>query len=702
VAAGLGVVVCALALQGSLAAVAGAQPSSDPVPTTQPSPTKQDLPRGSIVGGSNQSVTGYPWMAALLRDDTPDPFAAQFCGGVLIDPSWILTAGHCIQDRAFVAADVDVVLSKTNLDTIVPGDRRAIDQIMLAPSYTPADPPNAIPPFFDMALLHLTTPALGIPTMAFATDTSGEVAGQGAVILGWGATDAQGSIFANILQGALVRVISSPGGTVCGSYNGTQFHPASQICAGVGNTGGSPDVCFADDGGPLAVGNAGGWRLIGIASDGPNPCAGGNPSEYARVSARTAWIQSTIGALTTQGTYHAIDPVRIVDTRNGTGALASGIVGPRSTINPQVSGVAGVPVTVVGLPNTGAFAAVVNVTATAPSKKGWLTVFPTGTPIPNASNLNFNAGQTVANLVTVQLGQGGKISINNTGQSSAAGSVHVIVDLVGWYSNDETGALFHPLAPLRVLDTRTGTTTNPGVGAVNGGASITPTVCDGATGADPTATAVVVNVTALAGPTSGFLTLWPNGAAPNVSNLNFTAGANIANLATVKVGPTCTIKVANSNGAPGFHAPVNVVIDLVGWYGIENTPDGGAHFHAMTPNRIVDTRNGTGGVGGLVGAGATVAPVATVSPVPSTAVAVVMNLTATTPSKRGWLTAYPIGPIPIASNLNFLAGQTVPNLAIVKVHTDHMIRVTNTGDPGGPVANAGSVQIIIDEMGWFE
>jgi hypothetical protein len=80
-----------------------------------------------------------------------------------------------------------------------------------------------------------------------------------------------------------------------------------------------------------------------------------------------------------------------------------------------------------GLP-TGAHAAVLNVTVTNPTAGSYLTVWPAGSPQPLASDLNFVAGLTVANLVIVQLGSGNKVDIYN-----AFGTTDVIADLVGWY-----------------------------------------------------------------------------------------------------------------------------------------------------------------------------------------------------------------------------------------------------------------------------
>ena len=71
---------------------------------------------------------------------------------------------------------------------------------------------------------------------------------------------------------------------------------------------------------------------------------------------------------------------------------------------------------------------VLNVTVTTPSEGSYLTAFPSGEAQPLASNLNFAPGQTVPNLVVARVGAGGKVSLFN-----AAGTVHVIADVAGWY-----------------------------------------------------------------------------------------------------------------------------------------------------------------------------------------------------------------------------------------------------------------------------
>jgi hypothetical protein len=113
--------------------------------------------------------------------------------------------------------------------------------------------------------------------------------------------------------------------------------------------------------------------------------------------------------------FNPLNPTRILDTRT------TSPIGANSSINLTVGGSFGVP--------TQASAIVVNATVTQGTAQSFLTIYPEGTTRPLASNLNWVAGQTIPNLVTVKLGTGGGITIYN-----AAGSVDVVLDLAGFYS----------------------------------------------------------------------------------------------------------------------------------------------------------------------------------------------------------------------------------------------------------------------------
>jgi hypothetical protein len=85
-----------------------------------------------------------------------------------------------------------------------------------------------------------------------------------------------------------------------------------------------------------------------------------------------------------------------------------------------------------GVPSSAATvgAVLLNVTVTQPKAAGWVAVYPAGGGRPATSNLNFSAGQTVANLVLAKLGTNGQVELYN----GSAGSVQMVADVAGWFT----------------------------------------------------------------------------------------------------------------------------------------------------------------------------------------------------------------------------------------------------------------------------
>jgi hypothetical protein len=383
-------------------------------------------------------------------------------------------------------------------------------------------------------------------------------------------------------------------------------------------------------------------------------------------------------------TYFPLTPTRVLDTRIGTGTGGtSNPIGPDSFINVQVTGVGGVPA-------TGVTAVALNVVATqASGPLSWLTVWPAGEARPDASNLNFDAGVSVPNLVIARVGADGRVSMSNQ-----TGSVHVAADVQGWFSGDTTGSTYVPRDPLRILDTRDGTggrSTRLGPGeAMELKVTEVGNVPAGAR-------AVVLNVTAtnVSGPES-YLTVWPSGASrPVSSNLNFTGGQTVPNLVIATVGDSGKVSIYNDVGT------VDVIADTQGHFAAP-VPAGtvlpGSVYWPSSPVRILDTREGLGVPGGHRGQLGTNGPldlqVTGRGGVPTGATAVVLNVTVTeSPGPQSWLTVYPTGTaLPEASNLNFTAGQTVPNLVIARIGTGGKVSIANAH---------GSTFVIADVQGWF-
>jgi hypothetical protein len=354
------------------------------------------------------------------------------------------------------------------------------------------------------------------------------------------------------------------------------------------------------------------------------------------------------------GFFTPLAPKRLLDTRTGLGA-------PKA----RVSAGRAITLTVPGLP-ADATAVVLNVTAVRPSSTGVVTVYPAGATRPTASNLNFEAGRTVANAVTVRV-SAGKVTLHN-----AYGTVDLVADLAGFYARG-TGAGFTSMAPVRVLDTRSAVGTPVGSGATV--VLSFPTV-------PASATAVTFNLTAVAPTSATTLTAYPTGVArPLASNLNVIKGETRANLVTVKLGKDRSVTIHNASGS------THVLADLAGYY------QGGSGLPltvAVSPTRFLDTRIGLGAPKARLGAGAGV----TVSAqLPTSASALVANVTAVQPTNGGHVTVYPAGQArPNTSTINLARTGVVPNLATVGVGTAQKITLEN---------HTGSVDLVADLAGWF-
>ena len=357
---------------------------------------------------------------------------------------------------------------------------------------------------------------------------------------------------------------------------------------------------------------------------------------------------------TKAGGYTATSPVRVLDTRDGNGPL-----GPGGVVTVDLSG---------QLP-AGATSAVLNVTGSATSSTV-VTVWPTGRPRPLSSNLNLAAGDVRSNLVTVQVGADRKVSLyNNTG------STHLVADLAGYYATNATG-LFNARSPERVLDTRSGSAVGPG-------GTITLTM---PASVPSTATAVTLNLTGVGATTGTYVVAWPTGQTrPNASNLNLANGNPTPNLVTVKLGTNRSVDLYNNTGS------VHLVADLAGYY----APDTGAKFVALPPTRLLDTRNG--GVSWLpVPGGGQAIALSMADTLPTNATGVVLNVTGVAPTTDTFVAVYPKTATtpsrPVASNLNLVAGQIVPNLVTVGVGSANDVWLFN---------NAGTINLVADLAGYF-
>ena len=381
-----------------------------------------------------------------------------------------------------------------------------------------------------------------------------------------------------------------------------------------------------------------------------------------------AFVASYAGPDRTGLSYVPIVPTRVLDTRTSLGNHPFPVDALGAMV--QVAGVSGVP--------DDASAVVANVTVTGAVAPSHLTLWPTGSDRPATSNLNYGPGETVANLVTIPVGIDGHLSMTNNAMWA-----HVIIDVVGIYRWSNTDPVFKGLTPARLLDSRDGT---GGYGSPWGQGADRDLLVAGVGGVPADASAVVVNLTATNVTAATHLTVWPDGVTmPVASNLNLVPGQTRPNLAIVQVGAGGRIRIFNNAGT------TDVIADVVGYYA--HRPQSGGRLNLIDPQRIVDSRSGIGGWSTPLAATTRSFDVAGTAGVPSTASAAVMNVTVTGPTAPSHLTLWPAGGAkPLASNLNYVTNQTVPNAAISGLGSGGQVSASN---------NTGTTQVIVDLFGWF-
>ena len=409
--------------------------------------------------------------------------------------------------------------------------------------------------------------------------------------------------------------------------------------------------------------------------------------------------------------YVAVTPFRIADTRSASGC---GNVSPAGSLAPGASAT----LTVVGaiacagtsgsVPS-GASAVVLNVTVTDTTAPGFLTIWPAGASKPTSSNVNWETGETVPNLTTVELGASpaGALSIYN----GSMGTTDVVADVEGYYvsaSSSSGSGHYYPLqAPTRICDTRTSQPKNPCTSKTLGPSSTLDVPVAGQGGIPVTGVeAVVANVTVTGTTANSYMTVWPAGvAAPTTSNLNWVAGQTVANRVVVALGTNGDISVFN------FAGDTDVVVDMSGYYlGPSGSATQGNLFMPVAPARICDTRLAsvsgapdqcTGKTLGSGSAGASSATLqvqvagqggvpASTSTTPPTAA--LLDVAATDTTAGSYLTVYPGPTQPTASDLNWSAGETRANLVVASLAPGGSIQVFNYN---------GSADVVIDVLGYF-
>ena len=263
----------------------------------------------------------------------------------------------------------------------------------------------------------------------------------------------------------------------------------------------------------------------------------------------TDLIADLAGFHPTGSSYVTAGPERLLDTRS---TSQVGYTGAKPTDGQTVT----LKVTGVGTTKVPADAKAVflNVTAAGTTSDGFVTVYPCGSPKPQASSVNTATGQVRATLVAAKVGANGTVCLVNSG------STDLIADLQGY---EPVTSNYMPLNPERVLDSRPGGQIGySGLKPTDGQTVEVKVTGFGNSQIPATAASVLLNVVAVDPDNPGWATVYPCGSPrPVASNLNFTTGS-ISNYVSAKVGDGGRVCIYTQKST-------HLVADVNGYY-----PDG--------------------------------------------------------------------------------------------------------------------------------
>ncbi len=322
----------------------------------------------------------------------------------------------------------------------------------------------------------------------------------------------------------------------------------------------------------------------------------------------------------------------------------------------QVAGRCGIP--------EGAKAAAIGIVAVEVAGAGFVTAWPSGAPRPDASNLNFAPGNTVANSAVVQLGPSGAIDLY------ASTAATLIVDVTAAFVDagvEPSAGRFVTIPPIRVIDTRQ-------IGQRGTSEIVLPLP----PGVPSDATALAVTVTAVNADEPGFLTAYPAGMGRPEASIVNTDRLNTTRASAMFLPVTPAGFVVYRSML------TDVIVDVGGWFTGESagpSPDG--LFVPQSPSRVWDSR-------------ATFDPVqpdgtAERPIVFPGAAAIVANITALESTRAGFVSVFAAGTgQPEISTLNYRWPQPVAALSI-----------TSVSDRGVAVYSFAGAHVLVDVAGWF-
>jgi hypothetical protein len=400
------------------------------------------------------------------------------------------------------------------------------------------------------------------------------------------------------------------------------------------------------------------------------------------ISAPTpASAASSLPLMPDAGQYFPITPIKVLDTRDGTGTggtngVSAAPLAAGATVSVPVSAVGQIPPGEV----TDVYA-VVN--AISPSADGCLSDYSSDITDPGICNTSFEAGQNVSDSDFIQVGSDGYIDVTN----ESSGTVDVAVTVMGYVQTDSTetaGDTYASVPETAIADTRSGL----GVpkAQIPGGGSLTVQV-SGQGGIPATAAGAAVFIGTANATSPGYITAYPSDSTdPGFAALSYVPNRIERDLYFGSLSSSGQLTLVN-HGAN----PVDLVVDVQGYLLDPSQTPAGSTYDGLAPARIVTKDQGQ------LAAGASLTFAATgVAGVPSSGVSsVTESVAAIGPTANGYLSAYPAGSLdPNQPVVNFDSGDNQDNDLTTAVSANGQETVTNH--------SSGTVDIVVSVRGYYQ
>ncbi len=382
------------------------------------------------------------------------------------------------------------------------------------------------------------------------------------------------------------------------------------------------------------------------------------------------------------GQFFPVAPAKVADTRDGTGGVPAQPLASGGTITFTVTGVGQVPA-------TGVSDVYVLINAIGPQDSGCLNDYDADDPNPDICTVSFEPGQNMSDSDIVQVSPSGQVSVTN----ESGGTTNVAVSVMGYFQDftaPATGQTYVPLPQAQIVDTRSG------LGApqaqVPAGGSLTIQVT-GNGGVPSDAAGAALFIGAANATATGWVSAYPaGGTASSLAILSYQPNQKARDLYFGALSSSGQLTLVNQGSAP-----VDLMVGVQGYLVSPAAAEAGGTYQDVTEARMVDTRDGTGGVPATpVAAGGSITFTVTgADDVPATGVlSVAESVAAIGPTASGYLSVYPAGGTdPDNPGVNFTAGDYQDNDIAAPLSSSGQQTITNH--------SSGTVNVVVSVRGYY-